>query len=664
MGPSATLIRVSLNGVYPEREIPRENWLDALGRRIGGAVWRRLQRPSSAQARVVDRVGGLGAAYQEMTDAALRNRAQALKFRRQEQGLDEAVVFETFALVRELARRVLGKRHFDVQVWAAWVLLYGNAAEMNTGEGKTLTATLAAATAALAGIPTHVVTVNDYLVERDASDLGPLYEALGLSVGTILEGMTPHERRVAYACDVTYCSNKELVFDYLKDRISLDRHTGAARLPLERVYDGPNRADGLIMRGLHYAIVDEADSVLVDEARVPVIISRTVDNEEQTRYFEQATVLASELIADADYLIDRRERSVALTERGRDLTDEFAARHSGVWRMRHWREEGIRQALAAKELNICDQHYLVAADKVQIIDEFTGRTMPDRSWEAGLHQLVEAKEGVTITGQREPLAKISYQRFFRRYLRLGGMSGTLREVSGELWNVYRLNTVTIPTNRPGQRLMLPDRVYPTGDAKWRRIIERVGELHRAQRPVLIGTRSVAASEALSEGLAAVGLEHQVLNARQDAEEARVVKDAGRAGQITVATNMAGRGTDIAPSETALAAGGLHVIATERHEAGRIDRQLFGRTARQGDPGSCECMLALDDELLRDHSGVLTRWLAARCAHAEASIPGWLGRHLFRSAQHRVERQHSRIRRELLDMDQRRSDMLAFTGVQE
>ncbi len=655
----ASVFDVPLRGPYAQRELVRENWLDQLGSRCFGVFKRAV--PQRDRDRVVAAVDAHAARFAALSSAELTLEAARIGSRLREQGLVDAAVFECFALVRECAYRLLGRRHFDVQLYAGWVLVHGNAAEMATGEGKTLTATLAASTAALAGVPVHVITVNDYLVERDATALRPLYAALGLSVGTILEGMSLDQRRAAYACDITYCTNKELVFDYLKDRIALAGQPGPAKLQLERLYGSARSGAGLLMRGLHYAIIDEADSVLIDEARVPVIISRTADNREQTDFYRQASAVAAELVPDLDYVLDRRERRAMLTEHGQARIQELAPARSGVWALRSWREQGVVQAIVAKDLYQRDKHYLVVDDKICIIDEFTGRTMADRSWEMGLHQLIEAKENVTLTGEREPLAKISYQSFFRRYLKLAGMSGSLEEVAAELWNVYRLHTVTIPTHRPCARRRLRDRYLSTAEAKWECVVARASTLHAAGRPVLIGTRSVATSEELSRHLSAHGLPHQVLNARQDAEEAAVVARAGLAGQITVATNMAGRGTDIVLDAAALAAGGLHVIATERHEAGRIDRQLFGRAGRQGDAGSCECVLCLEDELITGHARVWSRCLAWVWYRSAGTVPDWYGRMLFRFTQKRIERSHARLRRELTDLDERRSDMLAFAG---
>ena len=661
---AASLFDMPLRGAYPQREPAREHWFDRTCAKVHGRLKRLSQYHPTDFDKVVGAVARHGAACAAATDTELTSRASEIARGLAQDGLAAGRVFESFALVREQAGRLLGKRHYDVQIYAAWVMLRGNVAEMNTGEGKTLTAALAAATAALAGMPTHVISVNDYLVGRDAEDLRPLYEALGLSVGTIVEGMSLEARRAAYACDITYCTNKELVFDYLKDRITLARQPGATRLQLDRLCGQGGRTGALLMRGLHYALIDEADSVLIDEARVPVIISKTVDDATQTQFFQDASALAATLARDADYLVDVRERRATLSEQGRQAIAAFAAGRPGVWQLERWREESMLQAIVAKELYVRDQHYLVVDDKIQIVDEFTGRTMADRSWEMGLHQLIEAKEGVTITGQREPMAKISYQRFFRRYLKLAGMSGTLREVADELWDVYRLHTVAIPTHRPCVRATLPDRYYANAEAKWVAVVERVKERHARGQPVLIGARAVGTSEALSRRLAAAGLDHQVLNARQDAEEAAIVTRAGVAGQITVATNMAGRGTDIAPSAAALAAGGLHVLATERHEAGRIDRQLFGRAARQGDPGSCECLLSVEDELIVERAGAWAKWLSRRVVDAHGRLPQAVGTWLFNRTQRRLERQHQRIRQQLLDLDERRGDMLAFTGAQE
>jgi preprotein translocase subunit SecA len=573
-------------------------------------------------------------------------------------------VARCFALVREVAGRTLGQRHFDVQLTGGRVLLDGMVAEMETGEGKTLTATLAASAAALAGIPVHVVTVNDYLAQRDSEWMGPVYAALGLTVGTIVHGLDPGARRRAYAANVTYCSNKELAFDYLKDRIALGRRRDRAGLQLEKLYDENPRLDRLLLRGLAYAIVDEADSVLVDEARTPLIISgpKTGDASGQ-EVCRVALSLGSEMARGTDFEIEGRSRQVRLLAAGYDRVDRVASTLGGVWTRRRWREELVRQAIAAQHLFQEGKQYLIRDGKIQIIDEYTGRVMADRSWERGLHQMIEVKEGCEMTRQIEPLARISYQRFFRRYVRLAGMTGTAREVSGELWSVYRLATARVPTNRPSRRSRLPDRIFATEDEKWRAVVDRIQAVHREGRPVLVGTRSVRASEHLSMLLGSRGLEHQLLNARQDADEARIIADAGRQRRITVATNMAGRGTDIRLAPHVAGRGGLHVIATELHEARRIDRQLFGRCGRQGDPGSCEAILSLEDELAEHFSGRLVRRLMG--TGSVRRRPGTRTRALgLKMAQRSAERLHRRMRRDLLRTDEHLATALAFSGRSE
>ncbi|MDX1514556.1 MAG: prepilin peptidase, partial [Gammaproteobacteria bacterium] len=454
----------------------------------------------------------------------------------------------------------------------------------------------------LAGIPVHIVTVNDFLVMRDAAWMGPLYKALGLTVGTITEGMSMDDRRQAYGCDITYCTNKQLVFDYLKDRLMLGQESRRLHLQVESLHAEYPRVHRLLLRGLCYVIVDEADSVLVDEARTPLIISDVADTSQEEQIYSEAIAMARQLESGQDFSIRPRTREVDLTERGKSRAAALAEKHGGVWIGTRRREELIRRALTAIYLFHADKHYLVRGGTVQIVDEYTGRVMPDRSWERGLHQMIEAKEGCHISGQQETLARISYQRFFRRYLRLAGMTGTAREVARELWSVYRLPVVTIPTNRPIRRQRLPDQVYVTADAKWTAIVRLVREMTRKGRPVLVGTRSVAASEHLSELLTAAGLPHQVLNARQDQEEAEIIAGAGEHGRITVATNLAGRGTDIRLAPGVAQLGGLFVLATERHDARRIDRQLFGRGGRQGDPGSFQIIVSLEDELVKEFYG--------------------------------------------------------------
>jgi len=647
-------------GAYPERVEPRIARLDRLGARAVSPVvrWMRLRRARNG--RLVQRVTAHGQSLAGLGEAELRAAAQELRPDLRREGFRGDLVARSFALVREAARRTIGERHYDVQLLGGQVLLDGMVAEMETGEGKTLTATLPACTAALAGLPVHIVTVNDYLASRDAEWMGPIYRALGLTVGVIIHGMDPAARRAAYGCDVTYCTNKEIAFDYLRDRIVLRGDPGRIHLQLERLRGENSRWNRLVLRGLYYAIVDEADSVLVDEARTPLIISGGHGASPERRTYETALALADELEAGRDFTADQRDRVVRLTDAGQAHLEEVVHTLGGVWTGRQRREELLRLALSARHLFFRDKHYLVRDGKVQIIDEYTGRIMADRSWEQGLHQMIEAKEDCQITGQLETLARISYQRFFRRYLRLAGMTGTAREVAGELWSVYRLPVVRVPTNRPLRRSGRPGRVYRTSNGRWRAVVARVARLHQAGRPVLVGTRSVAASEHLSQLLTAAGLPHRVLNARQDKEEAEIVSQAGQPGQITVATNMAGRGTDIRLGPGVADRGGLHVIATERHEARRIDRQLFGRCGRQGDPGSFEAIVSLEDEIVRVHGGSWRR-LAIALGRLRGKVPRSIGGLAFARAQGAAQRLYARARRDLLRMDEHLASALAFSG---
>jgi len=647
---------------YPERREPFPKLLDRLGAQ-GACVARQVALGRRSRwAALVRAVSLHGRTLAGIPEPAMLTAAQEVGVRLRRDGFEAEHVARAFALVREAAARTIGLRHYDVQLVGGWLLLHRLVAEMETGEGKTLTATLPAAAAALAGIPVHVVTVNDYLAARDAEWMEPVYRMLGLRVGVIVHGLEPAARQAAYACDVTYCTNKELVFDYLRDRLALGRRAGRIQLQVARLAGEGGQADRLLLRGLHYAIVDEADSVLVDEARTPLIISGPGEEHGTTarRLYQTALLLCEQLAEGRDYVVEARERRVELTPAGEARLQELAKEMKGAWRGTLRRHEMIRQALTARHLFHRDTHYLVRDGKVQIIDEYTGRLMGDRSWEHGLHQLIEAKEGVAVTRQNSTLARISYQRFFRRYLRLAGMTGTAREVAGELRAVYGLGVVRVPSNRPLIRRRLPSRAFIHAKAKWEAVVHRIRELHDEGRPLLVGTRSVGASDHLAALLEAAGLEHVVLNARQDKEEAEIIARAGEPGRITVATNMAGRGTDIRLAPGVAERGGLHVLATERHEAGRIDRQLFGRCGRQGDPGSCEVFVSLEDELVAMHARRLWCRVAARAAGL-GRLGQLLALGLVTSAQRRAERLHSRARRDLLRMDEHLETALAFSG---
>lgn len=644
-------------GPYPERRLrPQSSWLEQGFRPLGSlyaTVWYRCNRQ-----RFIAAVNRAEHSFKVLDTGELAAQGRKLGYRLRLEGLTLPHTAQAFALVREAAQRTLALRHFDVQLLGGWVLLQGKVAEMETGEGKTLTATLPACTAALAGIPVHIITVNDYLASRDAALMAPLYESLGLRVGVIQTAMDASARRDAYGCDIVYCTNKQLAFDYLRDQLTLNSQGSWLQLQTQRLHH--SQPSTQLLRGLCFGLVDEADSVLIDEARTPLLLSQETPAASQQTYYSQALALARQLQAGTEFKLHRRDRSVELSAHGKDRLQTLAQPLGGVWQASRRREELVCQALRALHLYQRDRDYLVSAGQVQIIDEFTGRVMADRTWENGLHQLIETKEGCSLTGQKETLARISYQQFFRRYLRLAGMTGTAHEVRGELSAVYGLQVVKIPTQRPCKRVQHRPRIYRTRAEKWQAVVQQVHVYHSQGRALLLGTRSLAASEQLSQILAAAGLPHQVLNARQDAQEAAIIARAGEPGRITVATNMAGRGTDIRLAAGVAHQGGLHVIATERHEASRIDRQLVGRCARQGDPGSVSSILSLEDELIALYCPNLMRQLAG-CGGATFGFGQWLNGLAFALAQRAAERHHRRLRRALLKQDEHLDTLLAFAG---
>jgi preprotein translocase subunit SecA len=650
-------VRDPAPGPYPERGDRDEPVLDRWARVLAAGLDRRLRPARGRLARLAAGAAGAADTLAGLSDAALRARLAQVAVPAV-RDLDPRAQALGLAAVAEAARRTLGVAPYPTQLMGAAVLLAGRLAEMQTGEGKTLTAGLAACLAGAAGLPVHVVTVNDYLAGRDAAELAPLYAFFGLTVGTVLAGTDPAARRAAYRRDIAYCTNKELVFDYLRDRVAAGARASLAQVRVKALLAG--RGEPLLLRGLHFAIVDEADSILIDEARTPLILSQQAGERPDPALFRHALDLAEGLEQGRDYRIDAARRTLALTPAGRARLRTETAGLAGPLRAAQTREHLVAQALRARHLFHRDRHYLVADDKVQIVDEYTGRVLAGRTWEQGLHQAIETKEGCPLSAPTLTLARITYQRFFHRYLRLAGMTGTAREVAGELLAVYGLATVALPTHRPCIRRRLPPLLCPDQAAKWQRVAAEAAELAVRGRPVLIGTRSVEASERAAAALAVHGLAHRVLNARQDAGEAQTIAAAGAPGQITVATNMAGRGTDIRLAPGVAAGGGLHVILTELHEAARIDRQLVGRAARQGDPGSCRAILALDDPLFRAQGGIPAALLRAL---GSAGVP--LGRlvlgPLGRACQHRAERIHARTRRDTLRQDRRLDRLLAFAG---
>ena len=649
--------------IYPERpESVARTWLEERSDRLFGSMSRRLKAWRAARSGIVALVRRREPACAQLELPGVQQAARELSKSLRRDGLVPASAAQAFALVGQAAQLTLGMKPFDVQLLGAWALLQGMVAEMHTGEGKTLTATLPACAMALSGVPVHVITVNDYLVRRDAEQMGPIYAALGLTVGIVTEDQQPHERQAAYACHIVYATNKTIVFDYLRDRIQLGGKTDTLRLQIDKLAGAQSKVRRLLLRGLSFAIVDEADSVLVDEARTPLIISAPSDAGDEARVAVQGIALAQQLREGADYTVRADQRLVQLTDAGRQTVARLCEALGGVWAGLLRREELAVQALSALQLFHRDEHYLVRDDKIQIVDEYTGRVMADRTWERGLHQLIEAKEGCSVTAQKEPLARISYQRFFRRYQHLAGMSGTAREVQGELGYIYGLPVVSVPTNRPSRRQTRAERVYPTEAEKWQAIGERIQEIHRSGCPVLLGTPSVAASERASAMLQRLHLPHEVLNAKQDSSEAEIVAAAGQPGRITIATNMAGRGTDIKISPQVAALGGLHVILSERHDSKRIDRQLAGRCARQGDPGVFEVILSMEDALLKQlGKRTLAGITAAAIQRRSGPLARWAGVLFIRFSQRRVERAHSQIRQALLKLDQQVGNLLAFSG---
>ncbi len=653
---------------YVEREEQEPGWHDQLAITLyAAAVAPVASAVASAQgnmAQIVAATERREAGLEALPDDALRLRAAAMRARLRREGFVLDAVAECFALIRVAASRTMGQRHYASQLMAGHALLQGRLVEMATGEGKTFCATLPACTVALSGYPVHVITVNDYLAERDAEKMRPLYDFLGLTVGTVVQGMEKDARRQAYAQSITYCTNKEIAFDYLRDHVALRGCSSRLHQALRRLAGDAGQDEALVLRGLYFAIVDEADSVFVDEARTPLILSASTSAGAQAGECAAAAQFATTLVEGEDYRLNAFENLVLLSDAGRSKLSEHAEGLSGTWTSARASEELVRQALSALHLYRRDQHYVVADGKVQIVDESTGRVMPDRSWEHGLHQMIEVKEAVEPTPPRETLARLTYQRLFRRYVHLSGMTGTAAEAAREIKAIYGLNVARVPLHRPTQRVQGGTTFFRTLDEKWERVAEVAGQLSSGQgRPVLIGTRSVQASEQISAVLTRRGVAHALLNAKQDASEAEVVAGAGQPGRVTVATNMAGRGTDIELGEGVTDRGGLHVILTEYHDSRRVDRQLFGRCARQGDPGSCEAIVSLEDEIFRVCAPRVTAALQ-RALGRGMSVPPAAFTALRRLAQWTAERQQAAIRMQNLKEDRRLNQVLAFTGKSE
>ena len=562
---------------------------------------------------------------------------------------------------------VLGYFPHSVQFFGVYTLLSGNMAQMQTGEGKTLVAALAAIIAAASGVYVHVLSTNDYLAVRDESEMRSLFTFFGLTSAAISNDTEPELRREVYRKNICYVSAKEIVFDYLKDKLSINKMEYRRLHYIHQMQKNQNtdqkKIDEPMIPALHFCIVDEADSILIDEARTPLIISHEVDSQIEPEVLQWAIKVASSLKEGIHFTTNYAQRNIILNsnvlQHDYPLPEEVRA----VWQSVSWQRLIIRQALMALYLYHVGEHYIIQDSKIQIIDESTGRLMPDRSWEQGLHQLIETKEGLPLSQARETLAKITFQRFFRKYLLLAGLTGTATEVARELWAVYYLQVYNIPTNQPSRRIHFPIQCFSRLQQKWEAVVQDAITKASKGQPVLIGTRSVEASEYVAQQFEqctknGIKIDFVVLNARQDGQEAEIISQAGYPGRITIATNMAGRGTDIKLEPASKQAGGLHVILTEYHESARIDRQLIGRCARQGDVGSVQVIVSFEEELLYYYQPFLCsigkhisfKWLAVF----------WLGM-TVKLAQYAAQQYHYRIRMQTLKQDRELSKQIGFAG---
>ena len=600
---------------------------------------------------LVDGIEALRPGMQALSDEELRGKTQEFKKRLDEGATLDELLPEAYAAVREAARRVLNMEHFRVQLIGGVILHQGRIAEMKTGEGKTLVSTLPAYLNALSGRGVHVVTVNDYLAKRDAEWMGQVHEFLGLKVGVVLNSMTAEERRAAYGCDITYVTNNELGFDYLRDNMVIYK-------------------EQLVLRELHYAIIDEVDSVLIDEARTPLIISG--QSGKSTRLYEACDILARQLTRgkdmedlskidaimgieqeeSGDFIVNEKDKVVNLTADGVSKVEKFFQIENLADPDNLEIQHNIILALRAHNLMFRDQDYVVKDEQVLIVDEFTGRIMPGRRYSDGLHQAIEAKEHVKVKRESKTLATITFQNFFNKFEKKSGMTGTALTEEKEFRDIYGMDVIEIPTNKPVQRMDRQDAVYKTRKEKLHAIVEAVKEAHATGQPVLVGTITIEASEELSRLLKKEGIEHKVLNAKFHELEAEIVADAGIHGAVTIATNMAGRGTDIKLDEEARAAGGLKIIGTERHESRRIDNQLRGRSGRQGDPGESKFYISLEDDLMRLFgSERLIKMFNALGIPENQEIEHKTLTNAIETAQKKIESNNFGIRKNLLEYDQ-------------
>ena len=643
-----------IHGEYPQRQDSEPNaWGQSLLTLLKGPGWKGRPVPRRFIAAVRQWEHRHGPAGYPASGQRLRE-LRALMAR---DGFVDPLLAETLALISLACRHTLAITPHDNQLVAAHILLNRQLAEMATGEGKTLAAGIAAIAAALSGVPVHIVTANDYLAGRDADMLRPLAAALGLSVGVVTQPMDFAARRAGYGCDIVYCTARELVFDYLRDNLAGKPHASGQAMPMR------------LLRGLCMAIIDEADSILIDEARVPLVLSQQTEQDGLLAEYAHAWSLAGPLEEGPHFTSQGAAQTMQLTGAGRALLRKAAADTAPPWSAERRGEDLVCSALAARHLLKQGVHYHLRAGKVCLIDDATGRTAEGRVWSGGLQQMVEYKEGCKLSPPSETRTQITYQRFFPRYHWLCGMSGTLSESRRELAAVYGLAVRRVPLSRPSRRLLAPAQVFADQQSQWQAVAAAASAMRTAGRPLLVGTDTVADSEALSRCLAEAGLAHAVLNARHDRHEAALVAAAGMAGSITVATNMAGRGTDIALGPGVRAKGGLHVICCQQNGSPRIDRQLIGRCARQGDPGSAQRYIALDGRLLaRQPLGKLLRALRpgdeGRLRHAWEAACTALAPQLLTMAQKKEQTKQRGERDRLLRTDRELARWLSFGGATE
>ena len=629
--------------------------------RIKRAPWvfKRLKRRAG-------KIEALRGQFQELSDKELNQSLRTLQAQRRSRPSDCAgVAEEGLALLAVAAHRELGLRAYKVQIIAALALIDGFLSEVDTGEGKTLALALAAAFNAWSGLPCHVITANDYLAGRDAANLERFYRRVGLTVGRVLGESSEPERRAGYVADITYTTAKEVAADYLRDRMRLPglKDIGT-RLSLADLTSSTGAAGaGVLQRGLYYALIDEADNSLIDEAVTPLIISRALEAGELERACSKAWQVAATLVNGVDYQADHEHKQIQIAPERIDLAaDRIQLPRQGLWASRARRIELLVTALEGREFFIRDVQYVVADNKLVIVDEATGRPMPMRTWRQGLHQMIEAKEELPISGVSETLARISFQDFFRKYQHLAGASGTIREVASEIWQTYGIPTILIPRHQASQRQFLGHRFYVDQSVKLAALDEEIAVRHARKQPILVGTRSVEASESVAGVVASRRLLHCVLNAKYPKEEASLVSRAGHLSQITIATNMAGRGTDIHLESGANMLGGLHVIATEPHDSARVDRQLYGRAARQGDPGSVLAFHSLDDELfVRFLPSFIRRfWARFLLPDRQSRLGNLAGRGCLYWSQRSEQKQAVRRRKRVMEMETQLVSSLGFT----